>query len=33
VAARLTQDPGTQVLLLEAGSAERTRAMTVPEGK
>lgn len=30
VAARLTQDAGTRVLLLEAGSAERTRAMTVP---
>src|SRR5215471_13474616 len=30
VAARLTQDPGARVLLLEAGSAERTRAMTVP---
>ncbi|MFI5081775.1 MAG: GMC family oxidoreductase [Streptosporangiales bacterium] len=31
VAARLTQDAGTRVLLLEAGSAERTRAMTVPD--
>jgi choline dehydrogenase len=31
VAARLTQDVGTRVLLLEAGSAERTRAMTVPD--
>ncbi len=30
VAARLTQDAGTRVLLLEAGSSERTRAMTVP---
>ncbi|HEY7433098.1 MAG TPA: GMC family oxidoreductase N-terminal domain-containing protein, partial [Streptosporangiaceae bacterium] len=30
VAARLTQDPGARVLLLEAGSSERTRAMTVP---
>ena len=31
LAARLTQDPGTRVLLLEAGSPERTRAMTVPD--
>jgi choline dehydrogenase len=31
VAARLTEDAGTRVLLLEAGSAERTRAMTVPD--
>jgi choline dehydrogenase len=30
LAARLSQDPAAQVLLLEAGSAERTRAMTVP---
>ena len=30
VVARLTQDASTRVLLLEAGSAERTRAMTVP---
>ncbi len=30
VAARLSQDPGAHVLLLEAGSSERTRAMTVP---
>jgi choline dehydrogenase len=30
VAARLTQDPSTRVLLLEAGTAARTRAMTVP---
>lgn len=30
VAARLTQDAGVRVLLLEAGSAQRTRAMTVP---
>ena len=30
VAARLTQNPDARVLLLEAGSAERTRAMTVP---
>ena len=30
VAARLTQDAGARVLLLEAGSAQRTRAMTVP---
>jgi choline dehydrogenase len=31
VAARLTQDVGARVLLLEAGSSERTRAMTVPD--
>ena len=31
VAARLTQDAGTRVLLLEAGSSERTPAMTVPD--
>jgi choline dehydrogenase len=30
VAARLTQDADVRVLLLEAGSSERTRAMTVP---
>jgi choline dehydrogenase len=30
VAARLTQDAGARVLLLEAGSSARTRAMTVP---
>jgi choline dehydrogenase len=30
VAARLTHDAGARVLLLEAGSSERTRAMTVP---
>jgi choline dehydrogenase len=30
LAARLSEDPGTRVLLLEAGSAQRTRAMTVP---
>jgi choline dehydrogenase len=30
LAARLSQDPDAQVLLLEAGSVERTRAMTVP---
>jgi choline dehydrogenase len=31
LAARLTQDAGTRVLLLEAGSSGRTRAMTVPD--
>jgi choline dehydrogenase len=31
LAARLTQDASTRVLLLEAGSAARTRAMTVPD--
>ena len=31
LAARLSQDPGTRVLLLEAGGAARTRAMTVPD--
>jgi choline dehydrogenase len=30
LAARLSEDPGVRVLLLEAGTAERTRAMTVP---
>jgi choline dehydrogenase len=30
VAARLSQDAGTRVLLLEAGSSHRTRATTVP---
>jgi choline dehydrogenase len=30
VAARLSEDPGARVLLLEAGGPERTRAMTVP---
>jgi choline dehydrogenase len=30
VAARITQDAGVRVLLVEAGSAERTRAMAVP---
>jgi choline dehydrogenase len=30
LAARLTEDAGARVLLLEAGSAERSRAMTVP---
>jgi choline dehydrogenase len=31
LATRLTQDPGTRVLLLEAGSGERPKAMTVPD--
>ena len=31
LAARLSEDPGTRVLLLEAGGPERTRAMTVPD--
>ena len=30
VATRLSQDPGTRVLLLEAGSSEQTHAMSVP---
>jgi choline dehydrogenase-like flavoprotein len=30
LAARLSEEPGARVLLLEAGSADRTRAMTVP---
>src|SRR5579859_1844053 len=30
LAARLSAAPGARVLLLEAGSADRTRAMTVP---
>jgi len=30
LAARLSEDPAARVLLLEAGSADRTRAMTVP---
>jgi len=30
LAARLSENPGARVLLLEAGSADRTRAMTVP---
>jgi choline dehydrogenase len=31
VAARLSENPEARVLLLEAGSAQRTRAMTVPD--
>jgi choline dehydrogenase len=31
IAARLTEDASVRVLLLEAGGAERTRAMTVPD--
>ena len=31
VAARLSQDASTRVLVLEAGSSERTLAMTVPD--
>jgi choline dehydrogenase len=30
MAARLSQDPGARVLLVEAGGAERTEAMRVP---
>jgi len=32
LAARLSQDPGAQVLLIEAGGAEPTPAMTIPGG-
>jgi choline dehydrogenase len=31
LAARLSEDPAARVLLVEAGGAERTRAMTVPD--
>jgi choline dehydrogenase-like flavoprotein len=31
LAARLSEDAGTRVLLAEAGSQERTRAMVVPD--